>query len=75
MLPVALRKALRIVQDEKRAAYLEAASSRYRLIPSARHPRGYTICLSVRYDDDWQPWGEVDHFGVDDILCVKWKVA
>jgi len=70
-LPSVLRKALAIVRDEKRAAYLEAASCRYRLVPSD-HSRGYTMLMSVRYNDEWQPWGEADHFGVDDILFDKW---
>lgn len=47
---------------------------RYRLVPG-NHARGYTIYLSVRYDGQWQPWIEVDHFGVDDILCDKWQVS
>ena len=71
-LPVALRKALSIVQHEKRAAYLQSRSARYRLIPDGQRPCGYAIHLSPRYDNAWQPWGEVSHFGVDDILCDKW---
>jgi len=59
---IALRKAIGVVRDGKRAAYLQSASSRYRLIPDAQHSRGYTIHLSIRYDREWQPWGEVDHF-------------
>jgi hypothetical protein len=74
-LPVALRKALAIVRDQRRAAYLQAAGSRYRLIPSDQKPCGYTINLSVRYNKEWQPWGEVGAFGVDDILCDKWSVT
>ena len=70
----ALRKALTTVRDEKRAVYLHGASSRYRLMPSA-HSRGYTIYLSVRYNDEWQPWGEVESFGVDDILFDKWQLV
>ena len=72
-LPIALKKALGIVQGSRRAAYFQSTSSRYRLIPSD-HSRGYTIYLSVRYDGQWQPWGEVGHFGVDVILCDKWTV-
>jgi len=70
----ALRKALAIERDQGAAAYLQAATSCYRLVPSD-HTRGYTIYLSVRYNGQWQPWGEVDHFGVDDILCDKWEVS
>ncbi len=73
-LPLALKKALAIVRD-RRAAYLQASSSRYRLIPGGDHPRGYVINLSIRYNDEWQPWGAVEGFGVDDILCDKWTVA
>ncbi len=74
-LPQALRKALGIVQSEKRAAYLQAGSlARYRLIPDDQSP-GYTIYLSVHYNNAWQPWGEVKQFGVDDILCDKWSVV
>ena len=73
-LAVALKKALSRVRDQRAAAYLQAATSRYRLIPS-NASRGYTIFLSVRYNGEWQPWGEVDHFGVDDILCDKWEVS
>ena len=71
----ALRKAIAIVRDETRAAYLEAGSSRYRLIPDEQHPNGYTIHLSIRYNDEWQPWGQVGKFGVDDVLCDKWLVV
>jgi hypothetical protein len=77
-LQLVLKKALGIVRGEKqpkRAAYLQAGSSRYRLIPSEEHPRGYVISLSVRYNNEWQPWGEVESFGVDDILCDKWRVV
>ena len=74
-LPAALRKALDFVRDEKRAAYLQSASSRYRLIPDFQPPQGYSIHLSVRYDREWQPWNEVSHFGVDDILCDKWSLV
>lgn len=73
-LPISLKKALAIVRA-KRVAYLQAASSRYRLIPSEKHPRGYVISLSVRYNGEWQPWGAVESFGVDDILCDKWMVV
>ena len=73
-LPSALRKALAIVRDEKRAAYLEATSCRYRIVPSD-HPRGYTMLMSVRYNDEWQPWGEVGHFDVGDILYDKWRLV
>lgn len=72
-LPIALGKAIAIVRG-KRVAYLQAATSRYRLVPSDR-PRGYTIYLSVRYNNEWQPWGEVESFGVDDILCNKWALT
>jgi hypothetical protein len=73
-LPMALAKAISRVRDQRAAAYLQASTSRYRLIPS-EHSRGYTIFLSVRYNNAWQPWIEVDHFGVDDILCDKWQVS
>ncbi len=71
--PIALRKAIDAIRDEQRAGYIQSTSSRYRLTPDNRHPRGYTIQLSVRYDDEWQPWFEVEHFGIDDILCDKWS--
>jgi hypothetical protein len=74
-LPAALRSALAVVRISRRAVYLEAATSRYRLIPDDARPCGYAISLSVLYDDQWQPWGEVDHFGVDDILYDKWRVV
>ena len=73
-LPVALKKALSRVREQRAAAYLQSAVSRYRLIPSD-HPRGYTIYLSIRYNREWQPWGEVDYFGVDDILLDKWQLS
>lgn len=74
-LPAALRNALAVVRVSRRAVYLEAATSRYRLIPDEARSSGYVIELSVRYDGQWQPWGEVDHFGVDDILYDKWRVV
>lgn len=73
-LQVALKKALGAVRD-RRAAYLQTASVRYRLIPSTDHPRGYVMNLSIRYNDEWQPWSVVEGFGVDDILCEKWTVV
>lgn len=73
-LPTALRKALAIVRNDKRSAYLQGPGDRYRLLPDAK-PRGYTLHLSVRYCNAWQPWGEVDHFDVEDILNDKWNVA
>lgn len=73
-LAAALKKALSRVRDQRAAAYLQAPTARYRLIPSETS-RGYTILLSVRYNREWQPWGEVDHFGIDDILCEKWEVS
>jgi len=73
-LPLALKRALAIVSCQ-RVAYLQAGGSRYRLIPSEGHSRGYAICLSVRYNDEWQPWGDVTGFGVDDVLCDKWAVV
>ena len=74
MLPLALKKALAIVRD-RRVAYLQASTSRYRLVPSVDQPHGYVINLSIRYNDEWQPWGTVEGFGVDDILCDKWMVV
>jgi hypothetical protein len=73
-LVVALKKALAIVRCDNRAAYLQSWSSRYRLVPSVDHSRGYLMSLSVRYNNEWQPWSEVDHFGIDDILYDKWQV-
>jgi len=66
-LPDALRRALGIVRDEGRAAYLEASQSRYRLIPSSG-AQGYSLHMSTRYNGAWADWIEVDHFDVSDIL-------
>ena len=74
-LPMALKKALAIVRRDMRAAYLQSASSRYRLVPSTDHSRGYRLSLSIRYNNAWQPWGDVDHFGIDDILYDKWQLV
>jgi len=71
---MALKKVILRVRDQHGAAYLQASTWSYRLMPS-EHSRGYTIFLSVRYNNEWQPWMEVDHFGIDDILCDKWQVS
>lgn len=73
-LPAALRKALTILRDQKRGVLLTTSRCRYRLAPSDQQPRGYEMWLSVRYNGEWQPWGTVGHFDVDDILTDKWSV-
>lgn len=73
-LPEALRRAIAIVREEGRAAYLEASQSRYRMVPSDL-PGGFSLHLSTRYDGAWVDWILVDHFDVSDILLDKWKVV
>lgn len=74
-LPEALRRALTILREEKRGVVLATSQCKYRLAPSDQHPRrGYLMWLSVRYDDEWQPWSTVENFDVDDILTDKWSV-
>ena len=73
-LPEALRRALTILREEKRGVVLTTSRCKYRLAPSDQHPRGYLMSLSVRYNDEWQPWGTVGNFDVDDILTDKWSV-
>jgi len=48
-LPAALRKALAVVRDEKRAAYLQSSSSRYRLIPEQHHRFGVDDSLCDKW--------------------------
>jgi hypothetical protein len=73
-LPEALRRALAILRKEKRGVLLTTSQCRYRLAPSGEHPRGYLISLSIRYNSEWQPWGTVANFDVDDIITDKWSV-
>lgn len=73
-LPMALRKALIVLREEKRGVILATSRCKYRLAPSNEHPRGYLMWLSVRYNDEWQPWGCVGNFDVEDILTDKWSV-
>jgi len=71
----ALRKAFAILSKERRGVVIATSSCQYRLSPSAPlSSRSCLISRSVRYDDQWQPWGEVDGFDVDDVLTDKWRV-
>jgi hypothetical protein len=69
----ALRKALGRVREQQ-GAQIDGYAARYRLVPSDA-TRGYTLLRSLRYNDEWQPWIEVESFDVDDILYEKWRLV